>query len=72
MRSCTSRLAAAASIAVVYRAVMWIVCGVFFALWVGLWVVERRPGGLVQAFLVIAICVAIMNWMAHYRAEGDS
>ncbi|MGH9525519.1 MAG: hypothetical protein ACRD2F_02495 [Terriglobales bacterium] len=55
-----------------YRAVMWIVCGVFFALWVGLWVVERRPGGLVQAFLVIAICVAIMNWMAHYRAEGDS
>lgn len=50
---------------------MWIICGVFFALWIGLWAVERRPGGMVQAFLVIAICVAIMNWVAHYRAEGE-
>ncbi len=50
---------------------MWVVCGVFFALWVGLWVVERRPGGLVQAFLVAAICIAIMNWVAHYRPQGE-
>lgn len=62
---------AGASSRAVYRAVMWIICGVFFALWIGLWVVERRPGGLVQAFLVIAIAVAIMNWVAHYRTEGE-
>lgn len=55
----------------VYAAVMWVVSGVFLALWIGLYLIERRPGGFVQGFLVVAICVALLNWVAHYRWKGD-
>lgn len=55
----------------VYAAVMWVVSAVFLALWIGLWAVERRPGGLVHAFLAAAICIALMNWIAHYRYPED-
>lgn len=50
---------------------MWVVSAVFLALWIGLWAVERRPGGLVHAFLATAICIALMNWIAHYRYPED-